>query len=55
MKTKRSCLDEHHTSTHFGNLCIPFKMNTCCHQWTAKTLDKHTQPILWTHMGTYLI
>ena len=26
-----------------------------CHQWTAKTLDKHTQPILWTHMGTYLI
>ena len=28
---------------------------TCYHQWTAKTLDKHTQPISRIHMGTYLI
>ena len=31
------------------------EMNTCCHHWAAKTLDKHTQPILSTHMETNLI
>ena len=48
--------DEHHTAYTLWKLTYAIQeMDTCCHQWAAKTLDEHTQPILCTHLGTYPI